>query len=113
MPGLRMVDQVAEDVQFARPLAPSSTEEISTAGTTVHAELRRSPASAAGTPVDRVVVGERHQLHPASGGVCTTPAGSSSPSEYVECDCRSKLPLGLRAVHVRESLYVGDGARAC
>ena len=44
-----------------------------------------------GHAVDRVVVGQREQLTPASARVGDHFAAGSAPSEWVECDCRSKV----------------------
>ena len=70
--------------------APSSTAEISTAGTTRTPWLL-SGVDRLGYAGDRVVVGEGEQLDAGLGGArATTSAGGRIPSEQVECDCRSK-----------------------
>src|SRR5450631_2505017 len=68
---------------------PSSTADISTAGT------MRTPASlpaaiASETPEIVSWSESASSCTPASAARCTTSPAPSAPSEWVECDCRSK-----------------------
>ena len=79
--------------------ASASIAEISTAGTT--RTPWRSPArSASATPATVSWSLSASSSTPARAARSTTSAASSAPSEFVECDCRSKrigVAIGRRA----------------
>ena len=81
-----MVDEVAEDVQFAGDLGAVVDRGDLDRGDDAHA-VALSGGERLGDAADGVVVGERQQLHP---GLCaarsTTCAAASAPSEWVEWD---------------------------
>ena len=84
--------QVAEDVQFARASARRRVvdERDLHRGDDAHA-VTLAGRDGLGDAADRVVVGQRQQLHAgARRRAATTSAAASAPSEWVECDCRSK-----------------------
>src|SRR5271156_1536371 len=94
-----------------RTSAPASTAEISTAGTTP--TPRRSPAAIASeTPLTVSWSDSAKSSTPASAAWARTSAGASAPSEWVECDCRSKRS-GIRGTYAiaSEACFVAPVAR--
>src|ERR1700722_10028706 len=68
---------------------PASTAEISTAGTT-RTPTRSPSAIASETPLIASWSDSASSSTPAAAARCTTSAAGRTPSEWVECDCRSK-----------------------
>ena len=89
-----VVDAVAEDVQFARLLRVRVDRRDLDRGDHAHAvALARAIASA--TPATVSWSLSASSSTPARAARSTTSAASSAPSEWVECDCRSKRSGGI------------------
>ena len=87
--GAGVVDAVAEDVQFAGDRRAGVHGGDLDRGHDAHA-VALAGGDRLGDAADGVVVGQREQLHAGAAARSTTSAAGRAPSEWVECDCRSK-----------------------